>query len=32
MPNPLVVGNEAINDYIDNELRNNVKEKISSLD
>ena len=32
MPNPLVVGNEAINDYIDNELRSNVKEKISSLD
>jgi metallo-beta-lactamase class B len=32
IPNPVVVGNEAINDYIDNELRNNVKEKISSFD
>ena len=32
MPNPVVVGNEAINDYIENELRSNVKEKISALD
>jgi len=32
IPNPAVVGNEAINDYIDNELRNNMKEKISSFD
>ena len=29
--NPLVIGNKALNEYIDNELRKNVMDKISSF-
>ena len=31
-PNPLVVGNKRLNDYIDSELRESVEEKLSSFE
>lgn len=31
-PNPLVIGNKRLNDYIDSELRESVEEKLSSFE